>query len=50
MSVVRLHAAQHFTQPWKNGLGSSSVIAVFPQGEGFDTLLWQASKSRRRIG
>jgi hypothetical protein len=39
--VVHLPASQHSTQPWKNGLGVSRVIAGEPAGAGFDTLLWQ---------
>lgn len=30
-------------QPWKNGLGSTREIAVYPQGCGSDYFLWRAS-------
>lgn len=33
----------HRRQPWKNGLGTSFVIAESPQGAGFDALDWQVS-------
>jgi environmental stress-induced protein Ves len=41
MSVIRLPAAQHRTQPWKNGLGVSYTILDFPVGAGFDAVDWQ---------
>src|SRR6185503_10870411 len=33
----------HQTQPWKNGLGLSKLIAQVPPDAGFDTVLWQVS-------
>ncbi len=38
-----LPAAARSSQPWKNGLGVSQVIATDPEGAGFDTLRWQVS-------
>ena len=38
-----LPATAHPTQPWKNGLGVSTMIAGVPSGAGFDTVLWQVS-------
>jgi environmental stress-induced protein Ves len=33
----------HRTQPWKNGLGVSQLIAEVPWRAGFDAVLWQVS-------
>lgn len=41
--IERLDAASRRRQPWKNGLGVSSVIAEDPPGAGFDGLRWQVS-------
>jgi environmental stress-induced protein Ves len=30
-------------QPWKNGLGSTRELAVYPHGSGSDDLLWRVS-------
>jgi environmental stress-induced protein Ves len=38
-----LPATAHRTQPWKNGLGVSQLIAEVPPGVGFDAVLWQIS-------
>ena len=38
-----LPATAHLTQPWKNGLGVSTMIAGVPSTAGFDTVLWQVS-------
>lgn len=38
-----LPATLHPTQPWKNGLGVSKLIAQAPPDAGFDTVLWQVS-------
>ena len=45
MPAIRLPAAQHVAQPWKNGLGVSRMIAEFPRGAGFDTVLWQVGST-----
>ena len=45
MSATPLPAAQHQAQPWKNGLGVSRMIAEFPQGAGFDAVLWQVGST-----
>jgi len=41
--VTFLPATRHQTQPWKNGLGISTLIAQAPPDAGFDTVLWQVS-------
>src|SRR5687768_3389579 len=41
--VSFLPAQAHRTQPWKNGLGVSRMIAEVPSGAGFDAVLWQVS-------
>ncbi len=33
----------HRVQPWKNGLGSSTVVAEHPRLAAFDELIWQVS-------
>lgn len=43
MSATFLPASRHQTQPWKNGLGISTLIAQMPPDAGFDTVLWQVS-------
>jgi len=41
MKVLR--AGSHRVMPWKNGGGSTTEIAVFPDGAGFDTFDWRVS-------
>jgi environmental stress-induced protein Ves len=38
-----LRAAQHRTMPWKNGGGSTTEIAVAPDGAGLDGFDWRIS-------
>jgi len=38
-----LRAAQHRTMPWKNGGGSTTEIAVAPDGAGLDDFDWRIS-------
>ncbi|MDQ0509354.1 HutD/Ves family protein [Ancylobacter amanitiformis] len=38
-----LRAADHRVMPWKNGGGSTTEIAVFPEGAGLDAFLWRIS-------
>jgi uncharacterized protein len=45
MPVTRLRAAQYPAQPWKNGLGVSRMIAEFPPGASFDSVLWQVGST-----
>jgi len=42
---VRLPAAGHADQPWKNGFGVSRIIAEAPPRAGFDALSWQVSST-----
>ena len=42
-NMTFLPAALHRTQPWKNGLGVSTLIAEVPSGAGFDGVMWQVS-------
>ena len=46
MPATQLRAAQHKSQPWKNGLGVSQIIADCPQGAGFDAVLWQVGSTK----
>ncbi len=43
-----LRAAQHRVMPWKNGLGSTSEIAVWPEGAGLDEFDWRVSMATVR--
>jgi uncharacterized protein len=45
MPAIHLPAAKNRLQPWKNGLGVSRTIADFPQGAGFDSVLWQVGST-----
>ncbi len=47
--MIHLPAAQHQAQPWKNGLGVSYTIADFPQGAGFESVLWQVGHTDIRV-
>jgi environmental stress-induced protein Ves len=38
-----LRAADHRVMPWKNGGGSTTEIAVFPEGSGLDAFDWRVS-------
>ncbi|MGB8434861.1 MAG: HutD family protein [Burkholderiales bacterium] len=38
-----LRSREHPRLAWKNGLGVSRIIAVSPDGAGYDTLRWQVS-------
>ncbi len=38
-----LRASEHRVMPWKNGGGSTTQIAVFPDGAGLDTFDWRVS-------
>lgn len=38
-----LRAADHRVMPWKNGGGSTTEIAVHPEGAGLDTFEWRLS-------
>jgi len=46
LSARNLPASGHASQPWKNGLGISQVIAQEPADAGFDRLLWQVSATQ----
>lgn len=44
MTTVRhLRAADHRVMPWKNGLGTTTEIAVDPPGAGLDAFTWRVS-------
>lgn len=38
-----LRAADHRVMPWKNGGGSTTEVAVHPEGAGLDTFEWRLS-------
>lgn len=38
-----LRASEHRVMPWKNGGGSTTEIAVFPDGAGLDAFEWRVS-------
>lgn len=40
-----LRAKDHRVMPWKNGGGSTTEIAVFPQGAGIGAFDWRVSKA-----
>jgi environmental stress-induced protein Ves len=41
MQVLR--AADHKVMPWKNGAGSTTEIAIFPEGAGLEAFGWRLS-------
>ncbi|HTV68557.1 MAG TPA: HutD family protein [Rhizobiaceae bacterium] len=41
-----LRAADHRVMPWKNGGGTTTEIAVYPEGAGLDTFEWRVSMAR----
>jgi environmental stress-induced protein Ves len=43
MRVLRV--SDHRVMPWKNGGGSTTEIAVFPDGAGLDAFDWRVSKA-----
>jgi environmental stress-induced protein Ves len=45
MPTIRLSAERYLALPWKNGLGISRTIAGFPEGAGFDDVLWQVGST-----
>ncbi len=43
MKIIRF--AQHQKMKWKNGLGESSQIAIFPEGAQLSNFLWRLSSA-----
>ena len=43
--MIRLPAAGHPTQAWKNGLGVSRIIASEPANAGYEALVWQVGST-----
>ena len=43
MGLTHLKAADHRVMPWKNGLGSTTEIAVFPPGASVEDFGWRVS-------
>ena len=43
MALTHLKAADHRVMPWKNGLGSTTEIAVFPPGASVEDFGWRVS-------
>lgn len=43
MALTHLKAADHRVMPWKNGLGSTTEIAVFPPRAGVEDFGWRVS-------
>lgn len=41
-----LRATDHRVMPWKNGGGTTTEIAVYPEGAGLDTFEWRVSMAR----
>lgn len=42
-SLRRLRPADYRVMPWKNGLGTTTEIAVHPPGAGLDAFVWRLS-------
>lgn len=43
MGLIHLKAGNHRVMPWKNGLGSTTEIAVFPPDAGVEDFGWRVS-------
>jgi environmental stress-induced protein Ves len=44
MRIIR--AADYRSMPWKNGAGTTTVIAVFPEGATLDDFDWRISRAK----
>jgi len=40
------HKQDYKTMPWKNGGGSTTELAVFPEGAGLDEFYWRLSMAQ----